>query len=293
MARTTKEGLDFFKLSVDFFVNDKIRLIEAEFGWKGSAIAIRLLCKIYKEDFYYQWGDDQCLLFSKAIGDGVAPSLVNEVVKGLVKRGFFNKALFDSFKILTSKGIQNRFFDAVVRYKKVCVISEYLLVDVSKMINVNIYSLNDNINTINDSTCTHKDKDKDNEKEKEKKNARVKTAPPPPVLKNPVSTSNNSMLNFEETWSEFFNSEKWIETICMSNSLEKDFVISDMEKFLKKLDSEDIFPRKLSDTKSHYHQRLQKYLKLESEKKSTAFESNKPRISEFMPGPIPKKPFRP
>ena len=62
MARTNKVGIDYFSFDVDFFNDDKIQLIEAEFGIKGSITAIRLLCKIYNEGYFYGWGEDQCLL---------------------------------------------------------------------------------------------------------------------------------------------------------------------------------------------------------------------------------------
>ena len=49
MANST--GLDYFSFNVDFFDDDKLALIEGEFGIKGAYIAIRLLCKIYKEGY--------------------------------------------------------------------------------------------------------------------------------------------------------------------------------------------------------------------------------------------------
>ena len=45
------KGLDYFSLNVDFFDNDKIALIEAEHGWKGSLITLKLLCRITRKDF--------------------------------------------------------------------------------------------------------------------------------------------------------------------------------------------------------------------------------------------------
>jgi len=115
MARPRKIGLDYFPLDVDFFEDDKIQLIEAEFGTKGVCVAIRLLCKVYKNGYFYQWGGDECLLLSKQIGDGIVPNLVEEIVKGLVRRSFFDKGVFDSFRILTSRGIQRRYLEATGR----------------------------------------------------------------------------------------------------------------------------------------------------------------------------------
>lgn len=114
MARPRKQGIDYFPFDVDFFEDDKVALIEAEFGAKGVIVAIRLLCKIYKTNgYYYQWGEDECLLLSRQLGDGFAPSLVKEILAGLIRRSFFDKGVFDRSGILTSAGIQRRYLEAI------------------------------------------------------------------------------------------------------------------------------------------------------------------------------------
>lgn len=115
MARPAKQGLDYFPFDVDFFEDDKIAFVFARFGALGETIALKLLCKIYKDKgYYYQWGDDEALLFAtRVVGDRTRHSLVNDVVHELVKRNFFDEDIFNSFKILTSKGIQSR-------YMKIC-----------------------------------------------------------------------------------------------------------------------------------------------------------------------------
>lgn len=113
MARPRKQGIDYFPFDVDFFEDDKVALIEAEFGAKGVVVAIRLLCKIYKTNgYYYQWGEDECLLLSRQLGDGFVPGLVKEILNGLVRRSFFDKGVFDSSGVLTSVGIQRRYVEA-------------------------------------------------------------------------------------------------------------------------------------------------------------------------------------
>lgn len=145
MAYTGKTGLDYFPFEVNFFDDDKIELIEGEFGSKGVVITVKLLCKIYKEGYFYRWGDDECLLFSKRAGSGIVPQLVDEVVKGLLRRSFFDKTVFDQFKILTSRGIQYRYLEAAERRKSVHIHANYLLTDLTKFKNVYIVDQNDNI----------------------------------------------------------------------------------------------------------------------------------------------------
>ena len=118
MARPQKTGLDYFPFDVDFFDDDKLQFVSARFGSKGENIAIKLLCKIYKENgYYYNWGEDEALLFAKRVGGDIQHSLVNDIVHELIKRGFFDKGMFDTFKILTSNGIQKRYTQIVQNSK--------------------------------------------------------------------------------------------------------------------------------------------------------------------------------
>jgi hypothetical protein len=103
-------------------------LIEAEFGLTGFAVVVKLLQKIYGEQGYYcEWTNEVALLFAKKLGLG--GSAVSEIVSASIKRGIFDKGKFDKCQILTSKGIQKRYFDAVSRRKLVEVDERYLLVN--------------------------------------------------------------------------------------------------------------------------------------------------------------------
>lgn len=130
MARPKKIGLDYFPFDVDFFDDDKIGLIEAEFGSRGLLVTLRLLCKIYKNGYYYQWGGDECLLLTRQLGAGFVPKMVEEVVAGLVRRAFFDKGVYDSFRILTSRGIQRRYMEATRDRQGIEVSPDWWLLDV-------------------------------------------------------------------------------------------------------------------------------------------------------------------
>jgi Domain of unknown function (DUF4373) len=109
MARPQKTGLDYFPFEVDLFEDEKVQLISSEFGIKGEIVFVRLLCKIYKNGYQYQWGEDEALLFAKSVGNDITRALVDEVVQGCLRRSLFDKRVFEVFKILTSKGIQERY----------------------------------------------------------------------------------------------------------------------------------------------------------------------------------------
>ena len=121
-----KSGIDYFPL--DVALDEKFELIEAEFGLTGFGVVVKLLQKIYGgQGYYVEWTNEVALLFAKRVGLG--GSVVSEIVEASVKRGIFDKTLYDKYHILTSKGIQKRYFEAVGRRKSVEVEGAYLLVN--------------------------------------------------------------------------------------------------------------------------------------------------------------------
>lgn len=144
MARPVKIGLDYFPLDTNIDGDDKIQLIEAEFGSKGFAIIIKLFCKIYADKgYYYNWTEVEKLLFAKRMGETVG--LVDEIVKRSVKWGLFEESVFNQFQVLTSSAIQSRFLEAVSRRENIEMFKEFLLIDISdykNRVNVNINSIN-------------------------------------------------------------------------------------------------------------------------------------------------------
>lgn len=109
MARPLKNGLDYFPFDVDFFGDEKIAAISGEFGIKGEITAIKLLCAIYRNGYYIEWND---MLKMKLLKDlpGITVTLLDAIVSRLVRWGFFDGTLFDSAAVLTSEGIQRRYF---------------------------------------------------------------------------------------------------------------------------------------------------------------------------------------
>lgn len=158
MARPTKEGLDYFPLDVDIDQDDKIALIEAKHDTKGFYVVIKLLMKIYKNSYFYMWTEREQLLFSKRINVDI--NLLNAIVNDCLEWHLFNEVVFKKHKVLTSKGIQSRYLEAVGRRKEVVLNKDYLLITPEEhlknsKINV-IYivadknTVNDDINSIND-----------------------------------------------------------------------------------------------------------------------------------------------
>lgn len=146
MARPQKTGLDYFPLDVDIDQDDKVVLIEAQHGLVGFVIVIKMLMKIYKNSYFYEWTEKEQLLFSKRINVDI--NSINVVINDCVKWGLFDDNLLKTHNILTSKGIQSRYLEAVGRRQKVEMIEEYLLLD-QETVNVYKNLIIVNINPVN------------------------------------------------------------------------------------------------------------------------------------------------
>lgn len=158
-------GINYFPLNVH--LDDKFELIEAEFGLKGFAIVVKLFQKIYGQQGYYcEWTEDVALLFGKNVGLG--GDAVSEIVRAAIKRGIFDSELYDKYQILTSRGIQERYFEAVSRRKEVEVKKEYLLIKVDQIYK-NVRILNENVNISSKNVNISEQKKVEESKVKEKK----------------------------------------------------------------------------------------------------------------------------
>ena len=158
-------GINYFPLNVH--LDDKFELIEAEFGLKGFAIVVKLFQKIYGQQGYYcEWTEDVALLFGKNVGLG--GDAVSEIVRAAIKRGIFDSEVYDKYQILTSRGIQERYFEAVSRRKEVEVRKEYLLIKVDQIYK-NVRILNENVNISSKNVNISEQKKVEESKVKEKR----------------------------------------------------------------------------------------------------------------------------
>lgn len=151
MARPIKDGVDYFPFDVS--LDEKFELIEAEFGLTGFAVIVKLYQRIYSRGYYCEWTKEVALLFGRSVG--LRNNVVSEIVSACIRRGIFDIEMYDKYEILTSVGIQKRYFEAVSRRKNVNLEKRYLLVDYAEFFkNVDIKWVNDNINSKNDNTNT-------------------------------------------------------------------------------------------------------------------------------------------
>ena len=176
MGRHVKVGLDYFFF--DVYSDNKLKLIEAEFGLKGFAVIVKLWQKIYAERGYYcEFDEEVALLFADSVR--LSESAVSEIVRAAIKRGIFDGKLYDKYKILTSHGIQKRYMDGTDKRVRVDVDKRYLLLSEPEINeNVHINGISDNINAISDGRNTQSRVDKSRvdkiivDKRREKETAR-------------------------------------------------------------------------------------------------------------------------
>ena len=111
------------KLSV--VAGDRVRLLEAEHGYGGYGLWVKLLQKVFGQGYYADWCGDRCKLF--AADNRVEVELVEAVVQSALELGLFNRELYEKHSILTSRKLQLEFFDAAKRRKETVVQLDYLL----------------------------------------------------------------------------------------------------------------------------------------------------------------------
>jgi len=168
MGRPTKQGIDFFSLDVQF--DDKVELFLLEKSAIGLAVFITLLQIIYQNEGYYTVnGKDLVLLIKKRINVDI--NEINSCIRVLLERNILHKKLYEKYKILTSSGIQKRFFDAAKRKKKVRAVEEYLIIDRKnyeniQYVNINMVNVEGNEVSVGGNATKEKEEEKEEEKNK-------------------------------------------------------------------------------------------------------------------------------
>lgn len=117
MARPPKCGLSYFPIDTGFFDDSKTLEIIDACGAQSISVLVYLLCNIYeKEGYYIRWDNGQSLLTARNLG--IKRGAVQEVVDKATQVGFFDSGIYEKFEILTSRGIQKRYYDAVSNFRR-------------------------------------------------------------------------------------------------------------------------------------------------------------------------------
>jgi len=207
MGRQNKAGLDYFELDCQW--DQKVRLIQAEFGLKGVAVFVLLLQEIYgNEGWYIRLDEDRLLLFMSEHGVASGDyNLIREIIDACIRREIFSADVYKKYGVLTSVGVQKRYLKAVSRRESVELIKEYLLISVDKI------SSNVNIKAI--SVCRNEENVCRNAQSREEKSREEKSR-------------EDKYLCSE---SENLPSEQPVVTLTLNDKSEYPFYQSDLDKY--------------------------------------------------------------
>ena len=126
------DGINYFPIGVNFMEENAMEVIEAKYGIKGSAIVLKLLCKIYKEGYFIRWDEEQCLIFANKAGREVQAEEVQGIIEILFIKGILDRNSYLENGILTSENIQKVWLEATKRRKRELSELPYLIVKTEK-----------------------------------------------------------------------------------------------------------------------------------------------------------------
>ena len=132
MARPNKLGLQYYNIDTDRYSDIRIRRLKNAFGCVGIAVYDYILNSIYYNGCVLQWGENTMLDVAEYFD--LKETTILEIINYCCATGLYDKELFTSESILTSKSIQERYVlickNAKIKYN-ICnrynlISSEYL-----------------------------------------------------------------------------------------------------------------------------------------------------------------------
>lgn len=178
MAGKPKQGIEYSGWSVDMFDSDKKidKLLDAQ-GWKGFGVYFFLCQRAYKANgYFYEWSYDDCATTARKMGGGIDSGIVKETISYCLQINLFNKGVFDRWGVLTSRGVQRRFWTVLSERRVKTVYDEYWLLDeeeckglVKVSLNSDVQPTNDHLQSTNSETLHRKNSKVKNSKVKDNK----------------------------------------------------------------------------------------------------------------------------
>ena len=107
MGRKIKRGLDYYPVDVDIASDIKMRKLLKRCGGQAYTVYAFLLCLIYKNGYYIELDEDLPFILSEQTG--YSEEYIGQVIDCCLEIDLFNKALYASDKVITSRAIQERY----------------------------------------------------------------------------------------------------------------------------------------------------------------------------------------
>jgi len=205
MARPVKSGLDYFPMDIDFFSDEKIRHISAKFGTRGVVTILQIYCRIYRSGYFIEWNQDEARIFAKYESGGIPLKLLNDIISESLKRKIFDENLFTSFGILSSIGIQKRYYKATTKGSLANHSNQYLLININK--DGQFSAVNSELTAINSKLSTQT-KEKEIKENKSFNNEKIDFDYSELII--PEELKNHARYSeFLDTWNNLLQLPKW------------------------------------------------------------------------------------
>lgn len=215
-GRTVKPGISFYRMDSGHIAHDKVRLLYNEFGSDGYYIWCCILDKAYaKWGYYFDTNNKEELELFASEYCKKKLTTINEVIAGCVRRDLFDKAVFDSFGILTCDKMQETYIIATAERRQKGSIFEiqedWLLLDLSADVPPNIRIIpgkksflppKKSIVPPNNSQ-NREDKNRVDKSIEEKNSAPAKPTPPKAVSKGKEENAEPYWQDLVNTWFAF------------------------------------------------------------------------------------------
>jgi len=272
MANRAKTGLEYFPLEVTLFSDIKCRKMIRKYGSDAITLYIYLLCRIYEDGYYIELDED--LLFFAAETLKLDEDLVNEMLNFMLKIGIFDENLAKKEKLLTSKGIQIRYFEIAKISRRKKSVEKFSLINVQlSPINVQESSINvqDSRNIVQLSpNIVHsgrkgKERKGKERKVKEKKSEKKVEMLTTQISENVFESKKNFYVCIEQISQILNNDAYWLEVSAKSNQSTIEEIQIAIPKFILHLESSGVELKSVQDAKYHFNNWFRKIRQIEQQ----------------------------
>lgn len=112
-----KKGLNYYSVDTDRYLDIRVKRLKKAHGCEGIAVYDYILCSIYREEgCFLEWDSNRA--FDCADYFGIEEEEVNNIIKCCAKIGLFSENILNTYKILTSKSIQNRYIEFSLKARR-------------------------------------------------------------------------------------------------------------------------------------------------------------------------------
>jgi hypothetical protein len=200
-----KVGFEFYRLDTDRYQDIKIKRLKKDFKCSGIAVYDYIINEIYRvKGCYLEWDDN--VAFDIADYWGLDENIVVEIIAFCCKIGLFNKAVFDSKSVITSKSIQVRF----VKMSKLAKRNDVIIPEEYNLIPEESYIIQEECTDNSGSLPQRREEKSKEEKRRGERKEKEKIFAPP--------TLQESIIFFEDRMPEHF----WDLSKCKSEA--KNFI---------------------------------------------------------------------